>query len=233
MADRVKPVLPLTTARILDETMRIADEGGIEAVSLRRLAARLGVTPMALYHYVQDKAELLDLMADRLVAQIEPPDDPPGATWQESLRSLGERYLAVIRAHPAAPFLLSRPFDSPAARQLSERILGIFAKAGVAPDTAVPLLQVSTGMLLGPAIHRATYAAAARRRWERLEGASVEGTVTDRPGTWEVADAARWGWIEDLEADRLTLELWLEAVQGLAERREGRGQRGWNPPDRG
>jgi AcrR family transcriptional regulator len=53
MADSVKAV-PLTTARVLDEAMRLADEGGIEAVSLRRLGAELGVTPMALYHYVRD-----------------------------------------------------------------------------------------------------------------------------------------------------------------------------------
>jgi AcrR family transcriptional regulator len=218
MADRVKPRRALTTARIVDEAMRMADTAGMEAISLRQLAARLGVTPMALYHYVRDKDELLDLMADRLVSEVQASDELSGSTWQEALRRIGERYLAVITAHPAAPFLLSRPFESPAARQVSKRILDILARAGFGPQTAVPLLQVSTGILLGPALHRAIYAAAARGRPIENAGTSMAGEPVDRSGS-QVAAGGQSSWITGDEADRLTLELWLAAVEGLAKRR--------------
>jgi AcrR family transcriptional regulator len=225
MADRVKPGRALTTARVVDEAMRMADKAGIEAVSLRQLAPRLGVTPMALYHYVRDKDELLDLMADRLVSEIQVSDEPSSSKWQDALRRIGERYLAVITAHPAAPFLLSRPFDSPSARQVSERILDILAQAGFGPQTAVPLLQVSTGILLGPALHRAIYAAAARGRSNGNAGTSMAGDPIDRSGSSQVAAGGQSSWITGGKADRLTLELWLAAVEGLAKRRARLNQR--------
>jgi hypothetical protein len=162
------------------------------------------------------------MMADRLVSEIEATDEPPGSSWQEALRSLGERYLAVINAHSAAPLLLSRPFDSPAARQVSERILGILARAGFAPQAAVALLQVSTGMLLGPAIHRATYAAAVRRRLQSTSRTAIGGHPSEPPRRWQEPEGAQPGWIWGPEADRLTLELWLAALEGLAERRKTR-----------
>ncbi len=204
----------------------MADAGGIDAVSLRQLAARLDVTPMALYHYVRNKDELLDLMADRLVSEVAAFDGPPSSTWQEALRLVGERYLAVITAHPAAPFLLSRPFDSPAARQVSERIYAILLEAGFGPQPSVSLLQASTGMLLGPALHRATYAAAARRRSMGNARTAMAGDPIDGSGTSQVAAGGQSSWITGGEADRLTLELWLAGVEGLAPRRARRSRRG-------
>jgi len=86
------------------------------------------------------------------------------ATWQDELRRLGNSFLALVAAHPAAPFLLSRPFESPGSRRVSGALLGILDRAGFDPRDAVPLLQALTGMLLGPAVHRATYASAAARK---------------------------------------------------------------------
>ena len=79
----------------------MADEAGIEAVSLRQLAPRLGVTPMALYHYVRDKDELLDLMADRLVSEIQASDEMSSSKWQKALRRIGERY-AKLRTNDSS-----------------------------------------------------------------------------------------------------------------------------------
>src|SRR5215207_6104017 len=103
----------LTTDRIVEEALRAADRGGLEAVSLRRLAATFGVTPMALYHYVHDKDELLDRMAERVLDELELPRAE--APWQDGLRAMAESFLRVAAAHPAAPALLSRPFEAPSA----------------------------------------------------------------------------------------------------------------------
>jgi len=224
MADRVKLTRTLTTGRIVDEAMRMADKAGIEALSLRQLASRLGVTPMAIYYYVRNKDELLDLMADRLVSEIQADNELSSSTWQEELRRVGERYLAVITAHPAAPFLLSRPFHSPAARKVSERMLDILARAGFEPRTAMRLLQVSTGLLLGPPLHRAVYAAARERSIGNAKRLMARDPI-DRSGSPQVATGGQSSWITASEADRLTLELWLAAVEGLAKRQEGRDRR--------
>ena len=55
---------------VVDTAIALADDHGLEAVSLRRIARRLGVTPMALYRYVENKDDLLDGMADRLYADV-------------------------------------------------------------------------------------------------------------------------------------------------------------------
>jgi len=87
MARDVKAHRGLTTERVVDAALRAADEGGLEAVSLRRLAAALEVTPMAIYRHVRNKSHLLDLMVERLLDQV---DLAPAetATWQDRLRRL-------------------------------------------------------------------------------------------------------------------------------------------------
>lgn len=220
MSRAVKPVPPLSQARIVDEAMQIADEGGVEAVSLRRLAARLGVTPMALYHHVGNKDELLDLMADRLLDALDP-SAWEASTWQDALRGMGTRFLRVTAEHPAAPFLLSRPFDSTRARRVSETLLATLDRAGFTQKDAVRLLQVLTGMLLGPAIHRATYAAASRRR-PRTPASSDASAKSPRLAA---ADDRVGDWITGAEADRITVDLWVAGVEGLANPHRPRADR--------
>ena len=71
MTPNVKAQGPLTTDRVVDAALRIADTDGIDRVSLRRIASTLGVTPMAIYRHVRDKGHLLDLMADRILMELD------------------------------------------------------------------------------------------------------------------------------------------------------------------
>lgn len=203
----------------MEAALALADEGGLEAVTLRRLAAQFGVTPMAIYRHVRDKDHLLDLMADRVLSELDVAA-ATAPTWQEALRRVGASLLAVTAAHPAAPLLLSRPFDSPSARRMAELVLGILARAGFGQGESIRLLQVLTGMLLGPAIHRATYAAAKRETPvtppATLATQSAEGTTVESPtATPQVQD-----WTSGADADRLTVDLWVSGVEALANRRD-------------
>ena len=204
------PSRALSTDAVVDAALEIADADGLEAVSLRRLASTFGVTPMALYRHVRDKDHLLDLMAGRLLDELDVGTEKPSA-WQEELRRLGESFLALVAAHPSAPFLLSRPFESPGSRRVSVALLGILDRAGFDPDQAVPLLQALTGMLLGPAVHRATYASAAARKGSR--GPTVAAAAEGEPD-WPAGEVTSWA--ADPDADRLVVELWVAGVQGLA-----------------
>src|SRR5512143_3729893 len=77
---------PLDRARIVAEALRIVDDEGVEALSLRRLAEGLGVTPMSIYWHVRDKAELVDLVGQAVLAEIELP--PAFGDWREQLTDL-------------------------------------------------------------------------------------------------------------------------------------------------
>src|SRR6187431_1791712 len=92
--------MALNRQRVLEAAVTLADEVGIEALSMRRLANELGVVPMALYKHVANKEQLLDGMVDVLVSEIEPP--APGLAWKAALR---EQVLTARRAllgHPWA-----------------------------------------------------------------------------------------------------------------------------------
>jgi AcrR family transcriptional regulator len=225
----VKDQRGLTTELVVDAALRAADEAGIDALSLRRLAGSLGVTPMAIYRHVQNKAHLLDLMAERLLEQV---DLAPAemATWQHRLRRLLGSYQAVVAAHPATPLLLSRPFVSPVALRGSEALLAILHSAGFDAGQSVRLLQVISGMLLGPAIHRATWAAASRdlppdaaRQQASMEGLSAG----EFPYLSSAADQFM-DWSAGADADRLTIELLVGGLEALANQ-----LRAGSPPEAG
>jgi AcrR family transcriptional regulator len=216
MADDVKIRPGLTTQRVVDAALRAADEGGIDAVSLRRLAGALDVTPMAIYRHVRNKSHLLDLMAERLLEQVDlAPDD--SASWQDRLRRLLGSYQAVVTEHPAAPLLLSRPFVSSAAPRAAEALLAIFLRAGFDIGQSARVLQLISGMLLGPAIHRATWATAERERPRDAEHqhASMEGLSADEfpyhAGAEQFMD-----WSAGADADRLTIEILVGGLEALA-----------------
>src|SRR3982750_4794142 len=76
--------IPLNRERVLRAAVELADEVGIDALSMRRLAQDLGVVPMALYKHVANKEELLDGMVDTIVGEIDPPIRD--ADWKSAVR---------------------------------------------------------------------------------------------------------------------------------------------------
>ena len=84
--DRPEPPtrpVPLDRERIVGAAVALADEGGLEAVSLRKVAARLDAGPMRLYGYISTKQELFDLMVDEVYAEILPEEEP--GDWREEI----------------------------------------------------------------------------------------------------------------------------------------------------
>ncbi|GAA0405528.1 TetR family transcriptional regulator [Acrocarpospora corrugata] len=90
---------------VVEQAIKIADAEGLEAVTIRRLAQLLGVTPMALYWHFKNKEELLAGMADHLLREVTP-EFPPDSPWQVRLRAMVEALTRVIRRHPALTALL-------------------------------------------------------------------------------------------------------------------------------
>jgi AcrR family transcriptional regulator len=121
---------------VLDATLALADERGLGAVSMRAVAARLGVTAMSLYHYVRDKEDLLDGLVERLLGELALPDfSLPG---EERLHALASSMRQAAARHPDVfPLMLGRPVATPAALAVRELVYAALRDAGVS-DELVP-----------------------------------------------------------------------------------------------
>jgi AcrR family transcriptional regulator len=142
----------LTLERIVEAAVRVADAEGLEAVSMRRVATELGTGTMSLYRYVPGKAELLDLMLDRVQR---PSDDPAGlgdGGWRSALEALGRATLALYRRHP---WLLqvnqSRPLLGPSALDGMEKVLSRIKSMGLTDPELVSAVIAVDGYVVGAA----------------------------------------------------------------------------------
>ncbi|MFC7306349.1 TetR/AcrR family transcriptional regulator [Streptomyces monticola] len=91
----------LTLERIVAAAVGLADAEGLDAVSMRRLSTELGTGTMSLYRYVPGKAELLDLMLDRVQSETEPAQPSEGSVrWQDAVETLARGHLDLHRRHP-------------------------------------------------------------------------------------------------------------------------------------
>jgi AcrR family transcriptional regulator len=130
-APRRGPRPALSLEQIVRHAIEIADRDGLDAVTMRRLAQSLGVGPMALYTYVPGKAELLDLMLDRLYADM--PRKPwSGEGWRERLTAVALDNRALFDAHPwAAGISTGRPPLGPGLMAKYEHELTALENAGL------------------------------------------------------------------------------------------------------
>lgn len=131
----------------------MADAEGIDAVSVRRLARDLGVTPMALYWHVDDKNALLHALGDRLLGGLDLTVDER-VPWLEQLRAFVVSFTAVLRAHPSAAMLIgSLPtVASENALGATEVALDILRRAGFSPEEAAhittQIVRTTTSMVI-------------------------------------------------------------------------------------
>jgi AcrR family transcriptional regulator len=89
-----------TLEQIADAALQVADAEGVDALSMRRLAAELGAGTMTLYHYVKTKDELLALLADRVMAEVVVPAASFPEGWREGMTAIARRTRAAVLAHP-------------------------------------------------------------------------------------------------------------------------------------
>jgi len=123
----------LTRQRVVAEALAVIAEEGVEALTMRSLAARLGVVPGALYHHVRNKEQLQDLVLDGVLAEIDCHLDP-SQPWTEQIKLLAHRLRAVLEQHPGvAGILKTRDPLGPHSLALAEAFLSPLQAAGF-PD---------------------------------------------------------------------------------------------------
>jgi len=137
---------PLTRDRIVAAAIRIADSDGMAEVSMRKIAAELGVATMALYRYVPSKDELVELMLDRMFREMAftPPAETIG--WRAKLESVARIQWDAYRQHSwmAAELSFSRPQLIPSGMVHTEYVMAALADTGL---TVVELLHAAISLL--------------------------------------------------------------------------------------
>lgn len=139
---------PLTRERVLRAAVALADESGIEAVSMRKVGQELGVEAMSLYNHVKNKDDLLNGIVEIVAGEIEVL--PAGAEWRAGMRSQILEARRVMLQHKWAPGVLeTRTFVSPVLMRYFNALLGIFRQGGFSYDMAHHALHVMGSRMLG------------------------------------------------------------------------------------
>ncbi|MEU3711173.1 TetR/AcrR family transcriptional regulator [Streptomyces catenulae] len=178
--DRPEPPhrpVPLDRERIVAAAVALADEGGLAAVSLRKVAARLGAGPMRLYGFLSTKEELFDLLVDEVQGEILPEERPDD--WREALSVLSHRTRRTALRHEwLADLLGGRPTLGPNGLAVTEAKLA--ALDGLTDiDTALRAVETVSAYVTG-AIRREIADLRAERatglseqEWQRASGPHV------------------------------------------------------------
>lgn len=142
---------PLTVASIVDATVRVADAGGYEAISMRAVGKELGVEAMSLYHHVAGREALLDALVDWVFAQIELPE--PGAPWREGMRVRAESARRVLVDHPWALTLIdSRSNPGRALLTHHNAVIGCLRAGGFSIELVAQAFSVIDAYVYGFAL---------------------------------------------------------------------------------
>ena len=142
----------LTRRAVVARALEIGTAEGLEAVSLRRLAQELGVTPMALYRHVRDKQDLINAMTEVVLEGIDPTAGlGPELSWTEGLRQALDNYKEQLDARPLAlPLSIAYTGEGPPSFwRVLEQLLGILLGAGFARREAIVLIRMISNLLAG------------------------------------------------------------------------------------
>jgi AcrR family transcriptional regulator len=141
---------PLSTARVLQAAVALADEAGLEAFSMRGLAQELAVVPMALYKHVANKEELLDGMVDIVFSEIELPSED--LDWRSAMRRRAVSTREALKRHSWAIGMMESRHPGPANLRNHNAVMGCLRNAGFPFEMAVHAYSLQDAYIYGFAL---------------------------------------------------------------------------------
>ena len=139
--------VPLSRERVLRAAMALADEGGIDELTMRKLADDLGVKAMSLYNHVANKNDLLDGMIDEVYGEIALP--AAGVEWKAKVRQLATSAHEVMLRHPWASTLHPSQEPGPKRFRYGNALLGAFRDAGFSKEVTYDAYHIIEAYILG------------------------------------------------------------------------------------
>jgi AcrR family transcriptional regulator len=140
----------LSRERIVAAAMRIMDAEGLDTVSMRRVAHELGVEAMSLYHYVEDKEDLLDGICELVMSEYRFPE--PSDDWEQVARDGARAWRDIMRSHPSCMRLFAerrKPVTSPDSLRPMEFALSVIRSAGLSERDTVLAFRAFGGYIQG------------------------------------------------------------------------------------
>lgn len=154
---------PLSRELIAETALRLTDDVGLAGLSMRKLGGELGVEAMSLYHYVENKDDLLDAMVDRLYCEIALPYHLPDDQWDVAISEGLAAFNDVLLRHPAAVELFtSRPSGSPASIQVLHWAYQRFEVMGLTPAESSAAFRFGVSFVMGHAANELGMSAVTR-----------------------------------------------------------------------
>lgn len=167
------PRIPLSRDRVLHAAVALADEDGIDSVTMRKVAEELGVEAMSLYHHVANKEDMLDGMIDRVFSEIELPS---GGDWKAALRRRAISVRRVLMDHRWAIGLMdSRTSSGPATLRHHDAVIGTLRRGGFSVAEAAHAFAILDSFIYGFALQEASLPLSSPE-----EIAQVAGTILEQ-----------------------------------------------------
>src|SRR5215211_8330709 len=146
--------VPLSRERVLQAAIAVADAAGVRALTIRSLAAKLGVKPMSVYYYFANKSEILDGIVDVVFSEIDlPPED---GDWRSEIRRRAHSARRVLGQHPWVIVLLeSRKTPGPATLRHHDAMIGTLRAAGFSVEMTAHAYALLDSYVYGFAVQEA------------------------------------------------------------------------------
>ncbi|HEU5474870.1 MAG TPA: TetR/AcrR family transcriptional regulator C-terminal domain-containing protein [Actinophytocola sp.] len=204
---------PLSRDLIVRTAVELIERDGVNAISMRRLAAELGSGAMSLYNHVPNKSALLDAVAEHILAELEL-DADPSVDWREAARSMARGFREVAGRYPRSVMVVaSRQLNTTVGLRPVELALATARAAGFDGQAAVQVMRAVVNYVLGCLVHEASLTEA---RWAADAAPRLDEAALDAAGLVNVRELLPALVEHDSEADfEFGLELLISALDAL------------------
>ncbi|MET7795963.1 TetR/AcrR family transcriptional regulator [Streptomyces decoyicus] len=222
----------LSRDQIVAEAVRLLDEEGIDALSLRRLGTRLNAGATSFYSHVTNKDELIELVVDEVYGEIEVPDSDAGPDWRGAAGGCAQSLRTAILRHPWMASVLGgvgAAYLGPNMMRISEGMIGMFRKAGFPADEADHAVSTLTAYVIGMAVSEAAWltmlarSGESEREWVKRLLPAAEEAARSHPQLQEQYAALRGKDPRATRDDKFDygLQRVLDGLAGRIDRQDG------------
>ncbi|MEW5838188.1 MAG: TetR/AcrR family transcriptional regulator C-terminal domain-containing protein [Pseudomonadota bacterium] len=214
-AKRATQTKSLTRDAVLSAAVRLADERGIDALSMRKLAETLGIEAMSLYNHVKNKDDLLDGMVDAVVAEIELP--AANIEWKAAMRQRAISAQEVLLRHPWASMLIvSRINIGPAMLRYGDATLGCLRAAGFSYALADHAINAIDSHIYGFTLLKSNFPIEEKEYAQTAEKFLPKLPASNYPHVHGLAEEVLCGRYSGINEFTFGLDLILDGLERLA-----------------
>jgi AcrR family transcriptional regulator len=169
--------IPLSRERVLNAAIALADESGIESLSMRKLAERLGVEAMSLYNHIANKNDLLEGIVEAAAGEIVTPADD--VDWKKAIHEVALSAHETLLRHPWASGLWVGTSPGPARMRYGDSLLGAFRGAGFSKDLTYHAYHIVESYVLGFTTQVLNFRSVDESQFEDVVAAFIRGDFAE------------------------------------------------------